>query len=102
MTGTVTQAQPLSDGHGLKMVVITAQDGTEARLLYVEPDPAVVIGKKVDAGSPIGVSQRLSIKPEYKNTPNHVHIDFTDAKGRKFDPYSNIVVEPRELSGDKH
>jgi hypothetical protein len=84
------------------MIVITARDGTEARLPYVELHSNISIGTNVDSGSPIGTSQRLSVKPDYADRPDYVHIDFTDAKRRKFDPYSNIVVEPVTLSGDKH
>jgi hypothetical protein len=34
--------------------------------------------------------------------PNHVHADFTDIYGRRFNPWSNKVVVPSQLEGAKH
>ena len=81
-----------------KMIVITGADGVRSRVLYVIPEPMFTSGSvvPVQAGvTIIGRADNLMRSADYRNggVPNHVHIDFTDRLGRRFDPYSNEVVE---------
>ena len=93
MSGTVTSTTGRTET-GFSFVTIRAFDGTEARLLYVDIDPSVKVGNKVEAGqSVLGMAADLSRAPDYKNVPNHVHADYTDRHGRRFDPFLNMYVE---------
>src|SRR5262249_23209125 len=84
MTGIVDRIG--DTGTGFKLVQIKAFDGTVARELYV--DPIVQKGDKVTAGETmVGHSVQLSTYPGYANVPNHVHCDYIDRNGRKFDPF---------------
>jgi hypothetical protein len=93
MTGKIDSAVPMKNG--FHMVTIVSQDETVARLLYVRPNPDVKPGVSVKAGvTPIGVAENLSTSKDYKDVPNHVHVDFTDFRGHRFDPWSNKRTEP--------
>ncbi|MGY3451929.1 hypothetical protein [Bradyrhizobium sp. USDA 4353] len=95
MSGTVTRI----DGHtetNFPMVTIAAFDGTQSRILYVDLDPAIKKGAKVVAGeTKIGHAADLSKAPEYAGIPNHVHVDYTDREGRRFDPFLNMYVDDK-------
>ncbi|NOJ40904.1 M23 family metallopeptidase [Bradyrhizobium australiense] len=95
MTGTVTRI----DGHtetNFPMVTIEAIDGTKSRILYVDLDPSLKKGAKVIAGeTKIGTAADLSKADEYKGVPNHVHVDYTDRQGRRFDPFLNMYVDDK-------
>jgi len=81
---------------GLSLVQIKAFDGTVARALYVEPLPSIVKGAQVKAGETvIGRAADLSTVKEYAaaSVPNHVHVDYTDRNGRRFDPFLNVYIE---------
>lgn len=94
MSGTIDKAQPwLTTSNGFKGIRIVTSDGTLARVLYLEPDPALKAGDEVEAGkTKLGIS--VDIRTAYPGTPNHVHIDFSDYLGRRFDPWTNSVLDP--------
>jgi murein DD-endopeptidase MepM/ murein hydrolase activator NlpD len=78
-----------------RLVQIVSQDGTVARVLYVKPDAQVQPGLEVKAGvTRLGVSDNLSRSTEYSGVPNHVHVDFTDFRGQRFDPWTNQRTRP--------
>lgn len=85
---------------GFSLISIVSLDGTTGRVLYVVPNASVKVGMEVSAGvSPLGVAADLSTEKKYADVPNHVHVDFTDAKGRRFDPWTNKVVSPDTVKG---
>jgi hypothetical protein len=78
---------------GFPIITISASDGTRGRLLYVQP--SVRPGERVVAGQTVvGRSMDLWTYKGYAQdkVPNHVHADFIDRKGRKFDPYTNMTI----------
>ncbi len=81
---------------GLSLVQVRAFDGTIARELYVDPIPSIAKGVEVKAGETvIGRAADLSTVKEYASAgvPNHVHVDYTDRNGRRFDPFMNAYIE---------
>jgi hypothetical protein len=92
MTGVVERIGRTETG--LPLVEIKAFDGTIARELYVEPLPSIKKGVSVTAGDTlIGHASNLAQVKEYVSVPNHVHVDYTDRKGRRFDPFLNVYIE---------
>jgi len=92
MTGVVERIGRTETG--LPLVEIKAFDGTIARELYVEPPPSIKKGVSVTAGDTlIGRASNLAQVKEYVSVPNHVHVDYTDRKGRRFDPFLNVYIE---------
>jgi hypothetical protein len=79
-------------------IEIAGRDGVKCRVLYVVPGSLLSNASTmpVQAGvTVIGRADNLwrSRGYERERVPNHVHVDFIDKLGRRFDPYSNEVVE---------
>jgi peptidase M23-like protein len=97
MTGVVERIG--RTGTGFPLVEIKAFDGTTARQLYVELLPSIKKGVSVTAGETlIGHASNLAEAKEYVSVPNHVHIDYADRKGRRFDPFLNVYIENAPLA----
>jgi murein DD-endopeptidase MepM/ murein hydrolase activator NlpD len=95
MSGTVARIDGRTETN-FPIVTIEAFDGTQSRILYVDPDASIKKGAKVVAGeTKIGNAADLSKAPEYKGVPNHVHVDYTDREGRRFDPFLNMYVDDK-------
>lgn len=93
LTGVV-DGDPWEPKPGVKAVNIRSQDGTVSRILYIHPNENIKNGATVKAGETVlGRAADLSKIPAYKGVPNHVHVDYTDFRGRRFDPWSNVVTE---------
>jgi murein DD-endopeptidase MepM/ murein hydrolase activator NlpD len=97
MSGTVVRIDGRTQTN-FPIVTIEAFDGTLSRILYVDLDPSLEKGAKVVAGeTKIGKAADLSKSPEYRNVPNHVHVDYTDRDGRRFDPFLNMYVDDKAV-----
>lgn len=93
MSGKIGRVN-IDAGHKLKGIEIISEDGTTARVLYVAPSPDLKNGEIVVAGQTrIGIAADIS--NAYKGVVNHVHVDFTDIYGRRFDPWTNAVLDPK-------
>ncbi|CAE6967988.1 hypothetical protein [Paraburkholderia domus] len=100
MSGTI--APPVNLEYGLKGVTIIAPDQTEARVLYIDSAAQLKEGMHVEAGRTLlGHAQNLAYNPHYAHIPNHVHTDFIDGHGRRFDPWSHDVVDEHKLLGQR-
>lgn len=96
MSGKIETVKPMTNKNGLQMVTIRAQDGTLARTLYVQPNETIRVGSAVKAGvTVIGTAQNIAAAYNLDSTPNHIHVDYTDYKNRRFDPWTNKVVDRR-------
>lgn len=81
-------------GHNLKGIEIVSEDGTKTRVLYVVGSRGLRVGQAVVAGQ-TRIGTAADISGAYRGVVNHVHVDFTDIHGRRFDPWTNTVVDPR-------
>jgi murein DD-endopeptidase MepM/ murein hydrolase activator NlpD len=98
MTGTIEAIRKMTGKNGLQMINIRSRDGTLARVLYAQPlqFPGIREGMKVEAGNTlIGTAQNIGAAYNLDTTPNHIHVDYSDWQGRRFDPWTNKVVEKR-------
>jgi hypothetical protein len=107
LSGTVIQVGEYPAGSGYKTVTIETADGTSARTLYLDSNVLVSPGSPVLAGrTQLGVSKDIQLLPQYKNTPRHVHVQFEDSYGRRFDPFTASRVSgeatPAGMSGVSH
>jgi len=99
MTGRVSYITKRDNG--LDTITIVAPDSTTAQMLYVRTDPGLKVGDQVEAGkSPVGHSTDIHVKYP-KSVPNHVHVQFIDPFGRRFDPWRNaVIVDPPGNTGN--
>jgi len=92
MTGTITVIGQMDTGLSAIYIRSGSPDGTLARVLYINPIEGLVINQKVKAGEVIGYAE--NIHPYYHdNIPNHVHVDFRDPLGNKFNPFTNEYID---------
>ncbi len=79
---------------GFDAIQIRSKDQTTARILYIKKADGLHEGDPVEAGvTRVGTAIDISGAYNPKEVPNHVHTDYTDYLGRRFDPWTNEVLE---------
>lgn len=102
MTGWIEGPKnPYKDTPHLNGLRLANENGLHANVFYVKPAPkieeALRSGKRiyVKAGETvIGHAQDISLRPQNRGIPNHIHVKWEDPKGRAITPDGTIAVQP--------
>jgi hypothetical protein len=93
MNGTIVSIKS-PDKFGLQQIYIKSPDGVIAGVLYTKPIEGLATNARVSAGvTQIGTAQDIS-KKYGASTPNHIHVQFEDMRGWRFDPWTNQYAQP--------